>query len=571
MTAQVDTCVPAPVPAHGGRHVESRVRRRLRRTAPVLAVAGLVAWSLHRALPPGGEIVNHGGVRLLGTILAEAVRPATDPAFLQVVAEAAVTTLALALLGTVAALALGLLGGLVLADITWGDRLPWPVRLARLLLRGWFVAVRSVHELVWALLFVGVLGFDPLVAVLALALPFAAQAAQVFGETFDATPRQPLRALQRAGVRTPVALVYALLPASASLLLSYSFYRFECALRSTVVLGIAGVGGLGFEMAVSLQSRNWDEVWTLVAAILLLAAAVELWSVRVRADLAVVTCSDWSSGQERLVAGRRPPGLRRTTKASLLLIAPGTVAAWWWVGLDPSALWAPRSLAATDRLLGDLWPPELPVGGWPVLVEASLDTLAMAVLAMAVAVAVTLSVGPWASRPRADRRGATGWGRLASWALARLVLLVLRSVPPTVWAVIALFALFPGVLPGALALGVYTAGVLGRLAAEAWETIDLAPRDALRRAGVPRVAAAAVSLGPPSAHHLLTYTVNRFEICVRDTAIVGVVGAAGLGRVLAEGLASVAYPVVATVLLASLTVSVVVETLSRRLGRSLRG
>lgn len=552
-----------------GRAVESATVIRLRRISLVAALGVAVGWALLRALPADGEVVNHGGLRLLGTIAAHVLYPAHDPEFLGVVAGAAATTVAFALLGTAAALGLGLLGGLVLADITWGERLPIPVRVARWLLRGCFVAVRSVHELVWALLFVSVLGFDPLVAVLALALPFAAQAAQVFGETFDAVPPQPLQALRRSGVRAPVALAYALLPATASLLLSYAFYRFECALRSAVVLGVAGVGGLGFEMTVSLQSRNWDEVWTLVAAVLLLSAAVELWSIRVRADLAVVTCSDWSTGRERPGRGGRPPGLRRSTVVSLALVVPATVVAWWWVGLGPGALIEQRTRAATERLLADLWPPAPPDGDWLALADATLDTLAMAVLAMVVAVALTLLLGPWASRPRSDRRARAGWGRRGAWAAARLALLVLRSVPPTVWAVVALFALFPGVLPGALALGVYTGGVLGRLAAEAWETLDLAPRDALRQAGVPRVAAAAVSLGPASVHHLLAYSANRFEICVRDTAIVGVVGAAGLGRLLAEGLASVDYPVVAAVLLASLAVSLCVEVLGRAVRRSL--
>ncbi|MGM3293801.1 hypothetical protein, partial [Escherichia coli] len=60
--------------------------------------------------------------------------------------------------------------------------------------------------------------------------------------------------------------------------------RFECSLRSTVLLGFVGVGGLGQELVVSLQSRNWEEVWTLVLALLALSALVEAWSARVRRE-----------------------------------------------------------------------------------------------------------------------------------------------------------------------------------------------------------------------------------------------------------------------------------------------
>lgn len=564
---------PAPVTAPRRKPVSGRTVL-LRRLVTLVALAGLLAWSVHRALPSGGELVNRGGLALLDDVAASALHPSLEAGFLTVVLEATATTVALALLGTAGALFLGVLGGLVLSDVAWGGRIPWPVRVGRLLLRGALVAVRSVHELVWALFFVSVLGFDPLVAVLALALPFGAQSAQVLGETFDAVPDAPLRALRAVGAKRSSALVYALLPGTAPLLLSYSFYRFECALRSMVVLGVAGVGGLGFELTVSLQSRNWGEVWTLVAALLALAGVVELWSNRVRSDVAVVTCADWSVGRERSPAeGRTPRGLSGSTRWSLLLVVPALAVAWWWAGLSPAGLVSTRTRERAGQLLFDLWPPAPPKGGWQALADASLDTVSMAVLATVVAVVITLFAGPWASRPRAERTGRWGpavWGRASVWWTSRLLLLILRSIPPTVWAIIALLVLFPGVLPGALALGLYTGGILGRLVAEAWETMDLAPRESLRNAGVPRTVAAVASIGPPSANHLVTYTLYRFEICVRDTAVVGVVGAAGLGRLLSERLAAFDFAVVTSVLLASLAVSLAVETLGRRLRRALR-
>ena len=157
----------------------------------------------------------------------------------------------------------------------------------------------------------------------------------------------------------------------------------------------------------------------------------------------------------------------------------------------------------------------------------------------------------------------------AFWA-ARGILLVLRSIPPTVWAVIALLMLFPGVIPGAVALGLYTGGILGRLLAEAWESIDTRPRDALRAIGSRRSLATIAATVPPSLHHLVTYTLYRFEICVRDTAIVGVVGAAGLGRLFAENLSSFRFPVITTLLVASFAVSIATELVGRRLRAALR-
>ena len=557
------------------------VRRRL---IGLLLVVVPVAWAWHRATPGDSALVNRGGLRLLDDLLATAAHPSLDPDFLLIVLDGALVTLVFAVLGTAGALVVGLAGGLVLSDAAWSRRPPAPVRALRSALRGVLVAARSIHELVWALLLVSVLGLDPLVAVLAIAVPFGAQTAKVFADTLDGVSSGPLDALRGAGARPASALAYALVPEATPLLLAYSFYRLECAIRSAVLLGVIGVGGLGQELTVSLQSRNWNEVWTLVGAVVLLSALVELWSARVRADLDVFSCSDWSAGAED--NGPRSVGSARWSRWSALAVLPAVGVAWWASDVSLTSLTSPRTRALTGRLLDDLWPPELPRGGWSALLGASADTVAMAVLAMAVAVVITLLLGPGATRLRRDETATLAPGaarpsgtllRLTRWTLAhgvrlvsRAALLVLRSVPPTVWAIVALLALFPGVLPGALALGLYTGGILGRLVAEAWESLDLRPRNALRDAGVGRTLAAVAAVSPPSAHQLLTYTLYRFEICVRDTAVVGVVGAAGLGRLLAENLSAFRFPVITSLLAASFAVSLATEVLGRRLRRALR-
>ena len=345
-------------------------------------------------------------------------------------------------------------------------------------------------------------------------------------------------------------------------------------MRSTVLLGAVGVGGLGQELVVSLSSRNWDEVWTLIAAVILLSALVDAWSGRLRADMAVASCSEWSAGASNASAGGARRARSRWARWSAIVVVPGLVAAWIGSGVSPSGLTSERTRMLTARLFDDLVPPALPPGGWPVVTGAVLDTLSMAVLAMTIAVLITVVVAPLAVAARGSSGPpgplplrAARWG---AWGLSRVVLLVLRSVPPTVWAVIALLALFPGILPGALALGVYTGGVLGRLVAESWESVSAAPREALVRSGVPGVLATIVAVVPASAQQLVTYTLYRFEICVRETAVVGVVGAAGLGRLLADNLNFFRFPVITTLLLASFAVSVATEMASRRLRRAIR-
>ena len=587
MTDLLDVDRPRPDPSSDhrpttdGTRPAGRVTGRqvaLRRGVGALVVLLPLIWALRRALPEG-QIINRGGVPLIGDLLGKALSPRLDGEFLQVVLQATGTTLAFAALGTAGALVIGVLGGLVLSDVAWSRRPPLALRLVRTGLRGILVAIRSIHELVWALLLVSVLGLDPLVAVLAIALPFGAQTAQVFGDTFDALPTRALKALRSAGSPAMPSVVFALLPPAGPLMLSYSFYRFECAVRSTVLLGAVGVGGLGQELVVSLSSRNWDEVWTLIAAVIVLSALVDAWSGRLRSGMAVASCSEWSAGDSTGDVGDvgdvgRRPSRSRWARWSTFAVVPGLVIAWVASGVSLSGLTSDRTWALTSQLLDDLIPAALPPGGTGEVTSAVLDTLAMAVLAMTIAVLITVVVSPWAV---AARRGAGPPGprslrtaRWLAWLVARIVLLVLRSVPPTVWAVIALLALFPGVLPGALALGIYTGGVLGRLVAESWESVNPAPRDALRRSGVPGAIATVAAVVPASTQQLVTYTLYRFEICVRETAVVGIVGAAGLGRLLAENLNFFRFPVVMTLLIASFAVSVASEVISRRLRHAIR-
>ncbi len=559
-----DDAPPTTRPRRGV--TRGRVLRR--RVVLVLAVVVLVAWAWVRAQPEDGQVVNGSAGALLRDLVARALSPRLDGAFLQLVGEATLVTLAFAALGTAGALLLGLVGGLVLSDAAWPGRVPASWRALRSLLRAVLVALRSIHELVWALLLVSVLGLDPLAAVLALVIPFGAQTAQVFADTIDGADTGPYLALRRAGAPQVPALVYALVPAASRGMLSYSFYRFECSVRSTVLLGFVGAGGIGQELVVSLQSRNWEEVWTLVYVLLLLSAAVEAWSARVRREVGGLSpapgaerAADAEGTVAAVVAGgpRRASVSRRRpwSRATVYLLLPALVACWWATGLSLDGLTDPFTWQLSRELLADLLPPGLPDGGVAALVDAVADTVAMAVLAMTLAVGVTVVVGPWAA------------GRSVGRYPARLALLVLRSVPPTVWAVLALFVLLPGVLPGVLALGLYASGILGRLVAEAWESQDRSAARALERAGTPGWLANVAAVLPGSTHELLTYTLYRFEVSIRDTTVVGVVGAAGLGRLFAENLASFQFAVVSSLLLASFLLSVAVEHLGRRLRRSL--
>lgn len=147
--------------------------------------------------------------------------------------------------------------------------------------------------------------------------------------------------------------------------------------------------------------------------------------------------------------------------------------------------------------------------------------------------------------------------------------MTLRAIPSPIWALVALFVLLPGILPGALALGVYTAGVLGRLMAEGVENLDRRPLEALRALGASGAQVYAYGVLPAAAPRFAGYGCYRWEVTMRDTVVVGVVGAGGLGMLLQTQLALFDYGGAVTTIGSLLALTALVDLLSTRLRRGL--
>jgi len=146
----------------------------------------------------------------------------------------------------------------------------------------------------------------------------------------------------------------------------------------------------------------------------------------------------------------------------------------------------------------------------------------------------------------------------------------LRALSEAIWALVALFVLFPGILPGALGLGLYNMGIVGRLMAEVTENVDQRPLRALQAQGASSAQVFLYGVLPATLPRSLAYVLYRWEVCIRATVMVGFVGAGGIGRLLADQMSSFDYRAVATSLLAMLALTFGVDSLSSRIRRTLR-
>ena len=147
------------------------------------------------------------------------------------------------------------------------------------------VVLRSIPELVWALVFVRVVGLGPTAGVLAIALTYGGMLGKVYGEILESGETDATQNLLRNGAGRLQAFFYGLLPASAAELTSYTVYRWECAIRSSVVLGFVGAGGLGQQMDNSMKMFNGGEVATMLLVFMALVALADRVSAGLRRSL----------------------------------------------------------------------------------------------------------------------------------------------------------------------------------------------------------------------------------------------------------------------------------------------
>ena len=218
-------------------------------------------------------------LKVTGQFLASFLPPAHSADFLALVARESWRTVAIATAGMtlalVLALPLTLLSTRVLSISALSGRMARGPFWLRQALRWGLIVLRSVPELVWALVFVRVVGLGPTAGVLAIALTYGGMLGKVYGEILESGERHATETLLRNGSSRLQAFFFGLLPQNAAELTSYTVYRWECAIRSSVVLGFVGAGGLGQQMDNSMKMFNGGEVLTMLAVFVALVALAD--------------------------------------------------------------------------------------------------------------------------------------------------------------------------------------------------------------------------------------------------------------------------------------------------------
>lgn len=235
----------------------------------------------------------------------------------------------------------------------------------------------------------------------------------------------------------------------------------------------------------------------------------------------------------------------------LLLIA-AVIGSFVFLQLETSALLSRDGLGQMADYASGFLDPDVSPAHLRAIGYAAMETLAMSAIGTLLAALLGLAL----ALPASGRFGLLGKG------LSRLLLNALRAIPELVWAALMVLAAGLGPNAGTLALALHTAGVLGRLFAEALENTPSAPAEALRLSGSDRISAFCYGTLPVLWPQLMAYSLYRWENNIRMASVLGFVGAGGLGQMLYMSLSLFQQAQASTVILAMLLMVLAVDALS---------
>ncbi len=416
--------------------------------------------------------------------------------------------------------AFGVLGTVVGAVAGFGLALIFRFRIVRL----GAAFIRAIHELFWALIFLQVFGLTPLTGMLAIAVPYAGIFAKVYSEILEESDAAPVRALGK-DARPISVFLYARLPDAWATMKSYTYYRFECGLRSSAVLGFVGLPTLGFFLESAFSQGYYSQAAAYLILLYLLIATLRVWLPAKLTVPAALLC-----------AFALPSGTGASWESVQRFFSHDIVPAPLRDGIDLGSL----------AQFGDwLW--MLSVNQvWPGLVNTVLITQ----IALVTTGITTLILFPLISRKF------FGWLGVGS---GHVLLVILRSTPEYILAYILLQIWGPSMLPAVVALTLHNGAIIGFLIGRTAERLPV-------REDAPRgLNLYGYEILPRVYGQYLAFLFYRWEIIMRETAVLGILGVHTLGFFVDSAIAEIRIDRALFLLLVTAALNMAIDATSRRL------
>ncbi len=391
--------------------------------------------------------------------------------------------------------------------------------------------VRAIHELFWALIFLQIFGLTPLTGILAIAIPYGGIFAKVYSEILEEADPRPLAAVPH-GASPAAAFFYARLPDAWVHIKSYTLYRFECGLRSSAILGFVGLPTLGFYLESAFRQGHYSDVSALLILFYVLIASLRLWVKARLVPLYLLAAPFFLGGGAEISLANVarfftqdiiPHPIRAAE--TLDFAALGALADWMWQIFTTQALWG---IAAT---------------------------LILTQIALVASGALALVFFPLISRRFLGRFGRT---------LGHVFLVVTRSTPEYILAYLFLQFWGPSMLPAIVALALHNGAVIGHLIGRHADEIPLRP-DAPKGLNL-----YAYEVLPRVYGQFLAFLFYRWEVILRETAILGILGILTLGFYVDSAIADIRMDRAVFLIIITAFLNIGVDALSRAIRAKIR-
>lgn len=509
----------------------------MRRRKTLLAGIGAAALFLLACRAAGVSLpllVRRGGH--FGDIVSRMFPPDWD--FASKVLPLLWATVQMSVTGTVLGSLLALLAAPLCAEVVPGSR------LGKRLCRGVIQILRAFPALLLALPATFLFGLTSFSGAAAITVYTFAIMTRLTYEDLESAPVGPFQALTAMGVPGGRACFRTLVPAVGPSYLTNVLYMLEANIRHSAILGYVGAGGVGLLLNEKVSWREYDKVGTILVLLFLTVCGVEALSARLT----------------RAVLGERP--LSRRGKR-LAWAGAALAAAVCTVTLQPPDF-SHTSPALLGRMASGLLHPD------PALLFSAGPEGAAALLLETVCIALA----------------GTGFGALAAGGLAflnsgrvvpaplaaaaRTAILALRSVPFLIYGLIFIRVTGPGPFAGVLTLAVCSLGLLCKRFTQAIDRVDFRPVRALEAMGTGRTARLARGMVPQLRAAFASAVLYRFDVNLREAAVLGLVGAGGIGAPLVFAMNQYAWDQASALALGLVVLTWAVDALSARLRAKLK-
>lgn len=385
--------------------------------------------------------------------------------------------------------------------------------------------IRAIHELFWALIFLQFFGFHPLTGVLAIAIPYAGIFAKVYSEIFEEADPTPGRLLP-PGTGLVSAFLYTRIPDCWVQLRTYTAYRLECGLRSSAILGFVGLPTLGFFLESAFSQGHYSEAGAMLILFYVLIATMPLW-VKPKLLPVYILGAPFFLGEG-------------------LPIVWGNVERFFTQDIVPSPLRNGEGIGGLVPWLGDVMATEALPGIWNTLVLTQIALVATGLIALLTFPLISSHFGGPARR--------TG---------GHIFLVIARSTPEYILAYILLQLWGPSMLPAVIALALHNGGIIGHLIGRQSSSIQLRP-DAVT--GFNRYT---YELVPRVYRAFLAFLFYRWEIIMRETAILGILGIYTLGFYVDSAIQNIQFDRAMVLIVITALLNIGVDILGRFIRRKL--